>query len=268
MTYDCIIVGGGAAGLSAALVLGRARKRTLVVDAGNQSNLPAHAIGGLLGHNGRSPAEFYALAREQLKPHDTVELRSDTVTAAGEGFTLELASGATERARTILLATGMEYRPPDIPGLAPLWGDTVFHCPFCHGWEVRDQPLAVLAEDEKAAHLMPMIRSWSDDVVRIDGPVKELLAEDGKLSAIVLEDGTVLPRKALLVAFSFHQRSDLHVQLGAEVNDHGFLVVDDKFQTTAAGVHAAGDVSGQPQSVAAAIASGHLAAAMLVRDGL
>ena len=104
--------------------------------------------------------------------------------------------------------------------------------------------------------------------MRIDGPVKEPLAEDGKLSAIALEDGTVLARKALLVAFAFHQRSDLHIQLGAEVNDHGFLVVDDKFQTTTAGVHAAGDVSGQPQSVAAAIASGHLAAAMLVRDGL
>jgi thioredoxin reductase len=268
MTYDCIIVGGGAAGLSAALVLGRARKRTLVVDAGNQSNLPAHAIGGLLGHNGRSPAEFYALAREQLKAHGTVELRDDTVIAAGEGFSLELAGGATERARTVLLATGMEYRPPDIPGLAPLWGDSVFHCPFCHGWEVRDQPIAVLADDEKAAHLMPMIGSWSDDVVRLDGPVKELVAEDGKLSAVVLEDGTVLARTALLVAFTFHQRSDLHAQLGAQVNEHGFLIVDEQLQTTAAGVYAAGDVAGQPQSVAAAISSGHLAAAMLVRNGL
>ena len=169
MTYDCIMVGGGAAGLSAALVLGRARKRTLRRRRREPSNLPAHAIGGLLGHDGRPPAEFYALAREQLEPPRHVELRG----GHGHRAPPREASRSSWRAarpsaRRILLATGMEYRPPDIPGLEPLWGDTVFHCPFCHGWEVRDQPLAVLAEDEKADHLMPMIRSWSDDVVLLD----------------------------------------------------------------------------------------------------
>ena len=171
MTYDSIVIGGGAAGLSAALVLGRARKRTLLVDAGDQSNLPAHAIGGLLGQDGRSPADFYAQGRAQLEPHTSVELREDEVTGAHRDnghFALELASGETHETRRIVLATGMEYRRPQIPGLEPLWGDSVFHCPFCHGWEVRDQPIAVLADGEKAGHLMHMLPNWSDDVVLLD----------------------------------------------------------------------------------------------------
>ncbi len=272
MIYDCIVIGGGAAGLSAALVLGRARKRTLVVDAGEPSNRFAHGIGGLLGHDGRPPAEFYALGREQLAPYPSVELRDGTVTGAsatGDGFTIELASGENIDARRIVLAMGMEYRTPEIPGLEPLWGDSVFHCPFCHGWEVRDQPIAVLAEGEKADHLVGLLRSWSDDVVLLspDRPIKRLVAEDGKLAAIEFEDGETLPRSALLVAVTFHQRSDLAEQLGVAVTDQGFLEVDGFLATTVPGVYAAGDLSSQPQSVATAIASGFLAAAMVVREG-
>jgi thioredoxin reductase len=272
MTYDCIVIGGGAAGLSAALVLGRARKRTLLVDAGEPSNLPAHAIGGLLGQDGRSPADFYAQGRAQLEPHTTVELRDGAVTAAHRTnghFTLELASGETHTARRIVLATGMEYRRPQIPGLEPLWGDSVFHCPFCHGWEVRDQPIAVLAGGEQADHLLHMLPNWSDDVVLVDPdrPIARLVAEDGKLAAIEFEDGETLPRTALLVAVTFHQRSDLHEQLGARTTERGFLEVDAMLATTAPGVYAAGDLTGQPQSVANAIASGFMAAAMVVREG-
>ena len=271
MTWDCIVVGGGAAGLSAALVLGRARKRTLLVDAGEPSNLPAHGIGGLLGHDGRPPADLYELGREELARYPAVELRDGEVTSGRREnghFELELASGARERARRIVLATGMEYRVPAIEGLKPLWGDTVFHCPFCHGWEVRDQPLAVLGDGEKGEHLHRMLQSWSDDVVWLDRPVKRLVAEDGKLVAIEFDDGETLPRAGLLIAVSFHQRSDLHTQLGAETDDRGFLAVDPAtLATTAPGVFAAGDLTGQMQSVPAAIASGSLAAAMVVRDG-
>ena len=272
MIHDCIVIGGGAAGLSAALVLGRARKRTLLVDAGEPSNLPAHAIGGLLGQDGRSPADFYARGRAQLEPHTSVELREDEVTRARRDnghFALELASGETHETRRIVLATGMEYRRPQIPGLEPLWGDSVFHCPFCHGWEVRDQPIAVLAESEKAEHLMHMLPNWSDDVVLLDPhrPIKQLIAENGKLTAIEFADGETLARTALLVGVSFHQRSDLHEQLGAALTDHGFLTVDPTLATTVPGVYAAGDVTGQPQAVANAIASGFMAAAMIVREG-
>src|ERR687896_2062349 len=140
MNWDCIVVGGGAAGLSAALVRGRARHRPLLVDAGEPSNLPAEGIGGLLGHDGRPPAELYAMGRAELAAYPTVELRDGTV-QAGErvdgGIALELAGGERELTRRVILATGMEYRLPDLPGLGPLWGRWVFHCPFCHRWVMR-----------------------------------------------------------------------------------------------------------------------------------
>ena len=145
--WDCIVVGAGAAGLSAALVLGRARQRTLVVDAGNQSNRAAHGIGGFLGQDGRPPDAFYAASREELAAYPTVELRSGEVLGGAPdegGFVLELAGGTREATRRVLLATGMEYRLPALPGVAERWGRSVFHCPFCHGWEVRDRPLGVL----------------------------------------------------------------------------------------------------------------------------
>ena len=170
--WECVIVGGGAAGLSAALVLGRARRRTLVVDAGRQSNRAAHGIGGLLGHDGRPPAELYELSRKELERYPSVEIRGGEVLTAERrhgGFEVQLADGTRERAKRMLLAMGMEYRLPPVLGLAELWGSSVFHCPFCRGWEVRDQPLAVLANDERAVHMAILMRGWSDDVVLLTG---------------------------------------------------------------------------------------------------
>ena len=141
--WECVVVGGGAAGLSAGLVLGRARRRTLLVDAGQQSNLAAHGVGGLLGHDGRSPAALYEAGRKELGDYPSVELRSGEVVSGrrvDEVFELELSDGSRERTRRVLLATGMEYRPPEVKGLKECWGTSVFHCPFCDGWELRDQP--------------------------------------------------------------------------------------------------------------------------------
>jgi thioredoxin reductase len=296
-TWDCIVVGAGAAGLSAALVLGRARRRTLVVDGGGQSNRSAEGIGGLLGHDGRPPAEFYAAGRDELAAHPTVELRSSEV-LGGErhdgGFALELADGSREPARHVLLATGMEYRFPTLPGIAERWGRSVFHCPFCHGWEVRDQPLGVLDRGAAGAKRALLLRFWSDDVTLLaDGPA-ELEAEDAErlraagvtvderrvgelrgpgsdLTAVAFADGGERPCRALLVPVTLHQRSALAEQLGAAAADPGPLVVDavevdPTFHTSVPGLFAAGDVSGQMQSVANAIAAGSGAAAMIVHD--
>jgi thioredoxin reductase len=295
--WDCVVVGGGAAGLSAALVLGRARRRTLVVDAGRQSNRPAHGIGGLLGHDGRPPAELYAIGREELSSYPSVELLDGDVEHGerdGEGFTLRLAGGRREHARRVLLATGMEYRPPELPGLAELWGATVFHCPFCHGWELRDQPLAVLDRGDTGPHRALLLRGWSDDVVLLtDGPaelgaadlerlsaagvpvderrVARLVARDGELSAIELADGATLERRGLLVPSPLHQRSPLAHQLGARSADPGPVAVDSvavdaQHRTSVPGVFAAGDVSAPFPQVAAAIAAGSMAAAMIVQS--
>jgi hypothetical protein len=162
-------------------VLGRARQRTLVVDAGGQSNRDAHGIGGLLGHDGRPPAAFYSAGRDELAAYPTVELRSGEV-LGGErhdaGFVLELGDGAREAARRVLLATGMDYRFPTLPGIAQRWGRSVFHCPFCHGWEVRDLPLGVLDRGASGVQRALLLCVWSDEVTLLaDGPA-ELDAED------------------------------------------------------------------------------------------
>lgn len=296
LKWDCIVVGGGAAGLSAALVLGRARRRTLLIDSGEPSNLPAEGIGGLLGHDGRPPAELYALGRSELAAYPSVELRNGTV-ERGErvdgGFALELASDGRELTRRVILATGMDYRLPDIPGLAPLWGRSVFHCPFCHGWEMQDAALGVLGGGSGGLHRSLLLRGWSEDVVLLsDGPaeldpgdlerlsaagidvderpVARLIAQDGALAAVEFADGSTRAREGLLVPVTLAQRSSLAAQLGSEPAEPGpivvdALVVDRMFRTTAEGVSAAGDVSAQMQQVAGAISAGSLAAAGVVQ---
>lgn len=295
--WECVVVGGGAAGLSAALVLGRARRRTLMIDAGRQSNLAAHGIGGLLGHDGRPAAELYELSRKELEQYPSVEVRPGEVLTArrrDSGFEIVLADGAREHVRRVLLAMGMEYRPPALPGLEGLWGRSVFHCPFCHGWEVRDQPLAVLAHGERAVHMASLLRGWSDDVVLLtsgvggldadqlghlaragiavdDREVMELDSAEGELSAVVFADGSRLARRGLLVAATLHQRTSLAAELGVTFAAPGpvsvqAVEIDAMYQTSVPGVFAAGDVCTQMPQVAAAVAAGSAAATSVVRS--
>jgi thioredoxin reductase len=297
MIWDCIVVGGGASGLSAGLVLGRARRHALVVDAGNQSNLPAHGIGGLLGHDGRSPAELSQIGRRELAAYPSVEVRTGEVVSGErceDEFVIELGDGLRERTRRVLLAMGMEYRRPSLPGLAELWGKSVFHCPFCHGWEMRDQSLAVFANGERAVHASLLLRGWSDDVVLLtDGaadlddddrarlatagiavderPVAELAASNGELAAVVFSDGTRLKRSGLLVATTLHQRSRLAEQLGVAYGEptpvaEAPVEVDGLCRTSTPGVFAAGDLVAQMPQVAAAVAAGSLAATAVVQS--
>jgi thioredoxin reductase len=292
--WDCVVIGGGAAGLSAGLVLGRARRRTLLLDVGGQSNRPAEGIGGLLGNDLRPPAEFYAAGRAELAAYGDVELRDVEAVGGGrrpDGFALELADGAQVEARTVLLATGMDYRYPELPGARERWGRSVFHCPFCHGWEVRGQELAVLGSDEMAVHRALLLRSWSDSVTllsdggEVEGEAAERLAGAGvgvderpvaslegpgtSLTAVVFADGSERPLGGLLVGVTLHRRSDLPARLGASRAPASPLTADaiEVDATSNAGVpglYAAGDLLPQAPSVPAAISSGHFAAAQVV----
>jgi thioredoxin reductase len=296
--WDCIIVGGGAAGLSAALVLGRARKRTLLVDAGEQSNRPAHGIGGLLGHDGRPPAELYASGRGELAAYPSVEVRNGAVTVASStegGFAVTLTDGSVELTRRMILATGMDYQRPELPGLAQRWGRSVFHCPFCHGWEVRDRPLGVLDSDPATGvHRALLLTGWSVDVTLLtNGPAR--LTEENRdhlvaagvtvderrvaavhgpgdeLSAILFADGTQRPCGGLLVAAVLHQRSDLAAQLGLQFAAPNSIAADavaisPTGETSVPGVLVAGDAAVGMPSVANAIAEGSNAAAAVVRS--
>ena len=290
--WDCVIVGGGAAGLSAALVLGRARRRVLLIDAGDQSNLPAPGIGGLLGSDGHPPADLYVAGRAELAAYPSVEVRTGEVVGGEPGFALELADGAREQARTVLLATGMEYRSPDLAGLEGLWGRSVFHCPFCHGWEMRDAPVAVIAQGDRAVHSALLMRGWTEDLVVLtngdsglddaqvkqldaagisvdDRPIAGFVARDGELEAVEFTDGTRLARRGALVAATLHQRSPLALQLGA-VSGPGpiaadALVVDAFARTSVRWLFAAGDLAAQMPQVATAVASGSQAGAAVVQ---
>ena len=294
--WECAVVGAGAAGLSAALVLGRARRRTLVIDADDQSNRASEVIGGLLGYDRRPPAELYAAGREELKEYPDVDFRHGTVTNGRQvqgGFLLEIDGGDEICARRVLLATGMRYQPPEIPGLTALWGTTVFQCPFCHGWEMRDKRLAALAADGAAMHAALMLRGWTEDLVLLtDGPPKlsdedhemlrganvrlddrrivELIGEGRQLTDIAFADGERLARDGLLVEAPLRQRSPLAEQLGVDYRSGACAVdeitVDKIHRTTVDGVFAAGDNCTDQPHLPSTMEKGSKAAMMVVQS--
>jgi thioredoxin reductase len=269
--WECVVIGGGVAGLSAALVLGRARRRTLVLDQGGQSNRAAAHIGGLLGQEGTPPEDFYARAREQLALYDTVAIRDDEAVdarAEGDGFVVVLGSGGQElRTRTLVLATGMDYELPDVPGFSEHWGGAVFHCPFCHGWEVRDRSLVVYGEGPVAEQQAALLRGWTTDVTVVDpGEVSGLRVEDGTLRAVVRRDGSEVVCEGVLVHAPLRRRGRLPERLGLELTEQGLVAVDGLARTSVPGVYAAGDVAVAPQQAAIALGSGHLAGVVVVRE--
>src|SRR5918998_793410 len=214
--FDVVVVGGGAAGLNAALVLARARRRVAVVDAGDPRNAPAAHMHGFLSRDGMAPAELLAAGRAEVAGHGG-ELVADRVARIDEGFAVHLTGGRTLHARRVLVATGLRDELPDVPGLRERWARDVLHCPYCHGYEVRDRPLGVLG----ALHLGLLLPQWSADLVFFphrtelsadereqlvargvqiaDGEVTGLVVDDDALRGVELADGRVVPRAALFV---------------------------------------------------------------------
>jgi thioredoxin reductase len=268
--FECVIVGGGVAGLSAALVLGRARRRTLVLDQGGQSNRAAAHVGGLLGHDGTPPDELYELARAQVAAYDAVELRDAEAVDArvdGAGFAVVLGDGGEVTARALVLATGMEYEVPDVPGFAELWGGAVFHCPFCHGWDVRDRPLVVYGAGEIAERQAALLAAWSDDVTIVPpDEVAGVRVEDDALRAVLRHDGSEVRCEGVLVHAPLRRRGTLPESLGLELTDAGLVAVDAQQRTSLPGIYAVGDLAVAPQQVALALGSGHLAGVAIVRE--
>jgi thioredoxin reductase len=298
--HDVVVIGGGAAGRSAALVLGRARRSVVVVDAGQPSNHVSTGIGGFLGHDQRPPDQFYAATRVELAKYPTVRWREATVatlhrsgTGDGDGesgWHVLLEDGTSVRARYVLLAMGMRYDVPALPDVGPRWGASVFHCPFCHGWEHRDQPLALLAGGPTPAEGALLLRNWSDDVTVVappgtlqdadrkvlaahgvpvaDGEVAHLHGPGRELASIELADGTVVPARGLLVAAPHRQRASLAADLGVALDESGHVVVDAFGRTNVDGVRAAGDLTTPMAQVLHAADTGALAAVGIVRDGV
>jgi thioredoxin reductase len=293
--YDAIVVGGGPAGLSAALLLGRSRRTVLVCDTGEARNAASHASHSFLTRDGTPPLELRRLGSEQLATYPGVELTSSTVVdacAEDDHFVTIHADGRRVAARKLVLATGVRDELPAIEGLEALWGRSVFHCPYCDGWEVRDQPLAVYPNTDDPALVMQaalLIRQWSRDLILLtngpaplddesrsrlalfgitlrEEPIVRVEGEDGTLKQIVFASGDTLSRRAIFVRPRQAPRNELAVRLGCELSDDppfpGLIRVDASGQTTVQGVYAAGDVVTPIQQVATAVSSGAVAGAM------
>ncbi|WP_030928308.1 NAD(P)/FAD-dependent oxidoreductase [Streptomyces sp. NRRL S-646] len=293
--YEVIVVGGGAAGLSAALVLGRARRRTLVVDAGEPRNAPAAHMHGFLSRDGMPPTDFLAIGREEIARYGVELVRDRAVDVTkGEEFTVVLAGGRTMRARRLVIATGLRDELPAVPGVAERFGRDVLHCPYCHGWEVRDQAFGVLATTPLSVHQALMVSQWSKDVTLflhsvaeeelsdddlrrlaaagvkvVPGEVAELVVEDDRLTGVRLADGTAQAREVLFVAPHAVPQTGLLERLGAELQETPFgayPVVDSTGLTSVPGVWAAGNAMGFAEQVVNAAAGGYRAGATINGD--
>jgi len=290
--YDVAVIGGGAAGLSAALVLSRARRRVAVVDAGSPRNAPAAHMHGFLSRDGLPPRDLLAIGRDEVLGYggDIIDSAvEDVVRGAGSSFRLGLANGSDLTARRLLVATGLRDELPDVPGVRERFGRDVLHCPYCHGYEVRDQPIAVLGGTPDAVQHAQLVRQWSADVVVlphtdalsaqdrvqltaraigiVDGAVKRLVVDDDRLTGIELADGAVIHRAAaVFVRPRFIPNNDVLNALGCAMDDRGWVVADAAGRTTVAGVWVAGNAADPKAQVITAAGEGSAAAIALNGD--
>ncbi|MEV6911473.1 NAD(P)/FAD-dependent oxidoreductase [Amycolatopsis sp. NPDC051071] len=261
--FDVVIIGGGVAGLSAALVLGRARRDVVVIDGGTPRNAPAAHAHGFLTRDGVPPQELLELGREEVRGYG-VEFVDDVVFRLRHDKTVELASGRVITGRRILMTTGLADELPDVPGVAERFGTDVLHCPYCHGWEVRDRRFGVLATSDKSVHQALIVWQWSKDLtffthtqeisaedrakltglgVRIvDGKVSELAVENDRLTGVRLVNGELVERDVVFVGPKFVPHDKLLEQIGCQRTETGFVAVDEQGRTSVDGVWAAGNV--------------------------
>ena len=291
--FDVVIVGGGPAGLSAAVALGRARRSVVLIDAGEPRNATAHAVHNFLTRDGTSPAEMVRLGREEAASYGAtlVDARAESARRTDDGFAVTLSTGGVVSGRRLLVTTGLVDELPEVEGLRERWGVDVLHCPYCHGWEVRDRAIGVLASGPRAMHQALMFRQWSpsvslllngqplpgaDDrellaargIAIVEGVVDRLVVEDDALVGVELGDGSVRPLEALVVGAPVAVRAGILVGLGLELADHPmgmgqFVATDATGATSLPGVWAAGNVTDLSAQVITSAAAGLWAGAQI-----
>lgn len=290
--YDVIIIGGSYAGLSAAMALGRALRKVLVIDSGDPCNKQTPLSHNFLTNDGKPPAEIAAIAKEQLKLYDTLSFLDDLVidgTKKHEGFEIKMRSGKILVARKLIFATGIKDTMPAIPGFADCWGISVLHCPYCHGYEVRHQKTGILANGETGFELSSLISNWTQDLTLYTGgkselrkeqrakleqhkisivedEIKELEHNKGHLQNIVFKNGRKAPVKALYARLPFEQHSDIPLSLGCELTPEGYIKIDPAQRTTVAGVFACGDNTTKMRTVANAVSMGTATGLMVNKE--
>ncbi|PUZ25731.1 pyridine nucleotide-disulfide oxidoreductase [Chitinophaga parva] len=290
--FEIIIIGGSYAGLQAALTLGRARKRTLVIDSGAPCNRFTPHSHNFLTHDGAVPASIAMAGRQELAAYPTVHFLEDkalTARQTGNGFEILTAAGQLYQAAKLVFATGIRDIFPDIPGFAACWGKTVIHCPFCHGYELRDQPTGVFGPADAIFDFSKLLVNWAHDIILFpDGaasfteeqlaklqqhqirlvtvPVQTILQEGGRVRAVQTADGQQFPLNALYARIPFEQHCDIPAHLGCKLTNTGHLEVDAMGKTSVEGVFAAGDNTSPMRSVAMAVMRGQMVAAAITHD--
>jgi thioredoxin reductase len=290
-TYDVAVIGGGAAGLSAALVLARAGRSVVVIDAGNPRNAPAAHMQGFLSRDGIPPEELLAIGRGEVVEYGG-QMARGVVTSIrpGEEAGFEVRFGAEHLlvARRILVTTGLVDEVPDIPGVRERWGRDLLHCPYCHGHEVRDQRLGVLGGTPEAVQHALLIRQWSSDVVYfthtgtltpvereqlvaraigvVEGRITRLVVEDDELQGVELDNGQVVRRDAVFVRPTFRPNTDLLTALGCASHDSGWVIADPTGRTSVTGVWVSGNAVNPRAQVITAAGEGSAAAIAMNND--
>ena len=289
--YDVAVIGGGAAGLSAALVLSRALRSVVVIDSGEPRNAPAAHMQGYLSRDGLPPTELLALGRGEVAAYGG-RITRGTVTSISPresgGFDVRFGQDLVLGARRVLVTTGLHDDVPDIPGVPERWGRDLLHCPYCHGHEVRDQRLGVLGGTPEAVQHALIVRQWSSDVVYfnhdgtltptqreqllaraigvMEGRVARLVVEDDRLTAVELEDGAVVRRDAVFVRPTFVPNADLLTELGCATHENGWVTADATGRTSVPGVWVAGNAVNPRAQVITAAGEGSAAAIAINND--
>jgi thioredoxin reductase len=287
--YGVIIIGGSYAGLSAAMSLGRALKNVLIIDNGKPCNRQTPHAHNLITHDGEKPASIAEHALHQVFNYSTISLKKGTAVSAVKlagSFKIGTEDGETFTASKLLFATGIVDVMPEIPGFAECWGISVLHCPYCHGYEVRNLPTGIFANGEIAFEFAKVISNWTKKLTLLtngpsqltpqqftdlrrnnikieEAPLKKVKQRNGYLSQVVFNDGTSLDLKAIYAKLTFKQQSNLPAVLGCELTEAGFIKVDDMQETSVKGIFAAGDNTTMFRSLSIAIAAGNKAGAMI-----
>ncbi|WP_336760270.1 NAD(P)/FAD-dependent oxidoreductase [Paenibacillus sp. USHLN196] len=283
---DVLIIGGGPAGLNAALVLGRARKNVVVIDDETPRNWVTRETHGFVTRDGASPREFRKAAKEQIAAYPSVQFASDTATAitgCDGDFRITTAQGASYRTKKILFAVGKKDLPLDINGLTEVYGKSAFVCPYCDGWELRDQTLVIIVNGDNALHMAKVISGWTENytictngsgsltdeqreelkqhqVTVFDAPVQSIGSEDGMVKQVVLDDGTAIPCTGIFFQPKLFTGSELPKAIGCEISELGTVIVDASGKTSVAGVYSAGDAASEIYQAITAASLGALSA--------
>jgi thioredoxin reductase len=290
--FDVVIVGGSYSGLSAGMALGRALRKVLIIDSGKPCNRQTPYSHNFITQDGKTPNEIATLARQQVQKYDTVTFFEGLATAGTKtenGFEIETASGGTFAAKKLVFATGISDQMPDIPGYAECWGVSVLHCPYCHGYEIKNERTGILGNGEYAFEFSALISNWTRDLTLFTNAPSSLTAEQttkikshgialveleierlehaqGHLQKIIFKDGTFTNIKALYTRPAFQQHCTIPETLGCEMTEDGYIKVDAFQKTTVPGIFACGDNTTRMRSVANAVAMGTAAGAMVNKE--